>query len=128
MMSPLIPGLTDDEMANILEQSAAAGAISATYTMLRLPLTVRPIFLDWLEQHVPQKRQRIENTLRMMRDGALNDAQFGSRMRGTGIMADQISHLFKILKRKHGLDKPLHALDCSQFRPTTDARGQMRLF
>ena len=128
MMSPLIPGLTDDEMSAILAAAAEHGAMSAAYTMLRLPLTVRPIFLDWLEQHAPAKKQRIENLLRSIRGGNLNDAQFGTRMSGTGIMADQISTLFAMLKKKHGLDRRLPELDTSLFQPPADANGQMRLF
>jgi len=128
LMAPLIPGLTDDEMAAILEAAADHGATSAAYTMLRLPLAVRPIFLDWLEQHAPAKKQRVENLLRSIRGGDLNDAQFGRRMSGTGIMAEQISSLFRMLKKKHNLDRPLPELDTSLFRPPTEPNGQMRLF
>lgn len=128
MMAPLIPGLTDDEMSAILSAAAEHGATSAAYTMLRLPLAVRPIFLDWLEQHAPAKKERIENRLRSIRGGNLSDAQFGTRLSGTGIMADQISSLFAILKKKHGLDRRLPELDTSLFRPPTDRNGQMLLF
>jgi DNA repair photolyase len=128
MMAPLIPGLTDDEMSAILEAAAAHGAVSAAYTMLRLPLTVRPVFLDWLEQHAPTKKQRVENLLRWIRDGGLNDAQFGVRMRGTGVMADQIDQLFGMLKKKFKLDRSIPPLDTSAFRPPTEPGGQMRLF
>ena len=128
MMAPLIPGLTDDEMAAILEAAADNGARSAMYTMVRLPLTVRPIFLDWLAQHAATKKQRIEGLLRWVRDGQLNDTQFGSRLRGTGLMADQIDQLFRMLKKKFGLDRGSPPLDTSQFVPPTKPGGQMLLF
>ena len=128
LMAPLIPGLTDDEMAPILQAAAEHGAASANYTMLRLPLSVRPIFLDWLEQHAPAKKQRIEGLLRWIRDGQLNDAQFGVRMRGTGIMADQIGRLFDMLKKKNQLDRTTPRLDTSRFTPPAEPNGQMRLF
>jgi DNA repair photolyase len=128
MMSPLIPGLTDDEMAAILAAAAEHGATSAAFTMLRLPLAVRPIFLDWLEQHAPGKKQRVENLLRSIRGGNLNDAQFGTRMSGTGIMADQIGSLFAMLKKKYHLDRPMPKLDTSLFQPPAEPNGQMRLF
>ncbi len=128
MVAPIVPGLNDDEMPAILEAAAQHGARSASYTMLRLPLTVRPIFLDWVEQFAPGKKQRIENAIRSVRDGQLNSAQFGQRMRGTGIMAEQLSALFKILLKKHNLHQPMPTLDRTQFIPTTDKHGQMRLF
>ncbi len=128
MVAPLIPGLTDDEMPAILMEAAEAGAKAANYTMLRLPLTVKPIFLDWLETHMPTKMQRVENLIRSVRQGALNSSEFGSRMRGTGLMADQISQLFKILQKKYKLDVPLTPLDTTQFRRPADKGGQMMLF
>ena len=96
--------------------------------MLRLPTTVKPIFLDWVDQFAPTKKQRIENAIRSVRGGELNSAQFGERMRGTGAMADQLSALFQILKKKHGLDRPIPKLDSTQFVPPVDKHGQMRLF
>ena len=128
MVAPIIPGLNDDEMPAILEAAAAHGAQSASYTMLRLPTSVRPIFLDWVDRFIPAKKQRIENAIRAVRDGQLNTAEFGARMRGTGIMADQLSALFKILKKKHNLDRPSPVLDRTQFVPPVDKHGQLRLF
>ncbi len=128
MTAPIIPGLNDDEMPAILAAAAEHGARTAYYTMLRLPLTVRPIFLDWVERFVPNKKQRIENAIRSVRDGELNSAQFGQRMRGTGVMADQLAALFKILRKKHGLDQPSPKLDRSQFMPPANKHGQLRLF
>lgn len=128
MVAPIIPGLNDDQMPAILEAIAEHGAIAASYTMLRLPSTVRPIFLDWVDRFVPAKKQRIENAIRAVRGGELNSAQFGERMRGTGVMADQLSALFKILLKKHRLDRPMPPLDRSQFAPPADKNGQLRLF
>ncbi len=128
MVAPVIPGLNDDEMPAILDAVAEQGARTASYTMLRLPLTVRPIFLDWVDRFVPTKKQRIENAIRAVRGGELNSAQFGERMRGTGVMADQFSALFKILLKKHQLDQPMPPLDRSQFTPPADKHGQLRLF
>lgn len=128
MVAPIIPGLNDDEMPAILSAASEHGARSVSYTMLRLPTTVRPIFLDWVDRFVPNKKQRIENAIRSVRGGQLNSADFGERMRGTGVMADQLSHLFKILKKKCNLDRPMPMLDRSQFRPPADRGGQMRLF
>lgn len=128
LMAPLIPGLTDDEMGAILAAAAEHGATGAGYTMLRLPLTVKPIFMDWLEQNAPLKKQRVENAIRAVRQGGLNDAEFGVRMSGSGIMADQIQSLFGMLKKKYKLDQRRPPLDCSLFEPPEAPSGQMRLF
>lgn len=128
MVAPLIPGLNDDEMPAILQAAAEHGARSASYTMLRLPTSVRPVFLDWVQRFVPNKQQRIENAIRSVRGGELNSGQFGERMRGTGAMADQWSSLFKMLKKKHKLDAPMPMLDRDQFSPPADEHGQLRLF
>ncbi len=114
--SPLMPGLNDDEMAAVMAAAADHGARSISYTMLRLPLTVKPIFMDWLEHFAPSKKQRVENAIRKVRDGQLNASQFGARMRGSGDMADQFSSLFRILRVKYRLDGSLPELDRSQFQ------------
>lgn len=128
MIAPLIPGLNDEELGPILAAASEHGAQSASYTLVRLPLTVRPIFLDWLEQYAPTKRERVEQRIRDMRQGALNDAQFGSRMRGSGFMSEQIQQLFGLLIKKFGLHRPLPDLECSNFVPPVKAGGQMVLF
>ena len=128
MVAPIIPGLNDSEIPRILAAVAEAGASSATYILLRLPLTVKPVFQDWLERHAPSHRERIESRIRATRDGRLSDSQFGSRMRGRGEIADQIRETFKVFARKHGLDGRMPKLDASQFRPPTPSSGQLRLF
>lgn len=128
MVAPIIPGLNDSEIPRILAAAAEAGACSAAYTLLRLPLTVKPVFQDWLERHAPSHRERIESRIRATRDGELSDSQFGSRMRGRGEIADQIRETFKVFARKHGLDGRLPKLDTSRFQPPTPSSGQLRLF
>src|SRR5581483_6072610 len=53
MIGPVIPGLNDEEVPRILEAGKKAGARSAGYNMVRLPLAVRPIFEEWLQTNVP---------------------------------------------------------------------------
>jgi DNA repair photolyase len=116
LMAPLIPALTDKEIPAVLQAVAAAGARAANYVLLRLPLAVRPIFLDWLERHAPLKRPHVEALLRDARDGALNNTQFGSRMVGTGAYAESIRSTFKLFARRYGLDGRLPPLAVGQFR------------
>ncbi len=128
MVAPIIPGLNDSELPAILGAAAEAGAQSAGYVLLRLPLAVRPIFVEWLERCAPLKAERVQALIRSTRDGQLYDAQFGPRMRGTGPYADGIRQTFAVFARKHGLDGKLPPQDSSQFCPPRGASGQLRLF
>jgi DNA repair photolyase len=128
MAAPVIPGLNDSEIPSILAAAAEAGARSAGYVMLRLPLTVKPVFLEWLQRTRPDSRERIENAIRSVREGKLNSAEFGERLCGTGLLAEQIEQVFRTFKKKHGLDGKLPAYDCGQFRSPPSVSGQLRLF
>jgi DNA repair photolyase len=128
MVAPIIPGLNDSEIPSILEAAKKAGAATAGYTLLRLPLTVEPVFTEWLERTQPLKAERILGRIRETRGGKLNRSAFGERMAGTGEIAEQIKSLFRLFKHKHGLDAPLPPADCSRFRPPAPSSGQLRLF
>jgi DNA repair photolyase len=128
MVAPIIPGLNDSEIPAILEAAARAGAVAANWTLLRLPLTVAPVFREWLAREKPDRASRIEGRIRAARGGKLNDAEFNTRMRGTGEMVDQIGDLFRLFARKFGLDGELPPHDCASFRPPLPRTGQLRLF
>src|ERR1039457_3384183 len=96
LVAPVIPGLTDHEMPAILEAAAAAGASFAGHTALRLPYAVAPLFEEWLTRHVPEKKDKVLNRIRALRGGKLNNSDFGLRMRGEGIFAEQISRMFEV--------------------------------
>lgn len=127
MVAPVIPGLNDCEIPALLEAAAEAGAQAAAYVLLRLPQTVRPVFLDWLERTLPDSRERIVGLIRATRGGELNDAAFGRRMRGRGPIAEQIAQLFGTFARRYGLARGLAACDSSRFAPP-QLGGQLRLF
>lgn len=128
LVSPIIPGLTDAELPRILAAVATAGAKAAGYLLLRLPWSVAPVFLDWLDRTQPRARAKVERRVRSVRNGKLNDPEFGRRMSGTGELADQIGQVFKLFARRHGLDGGLPPYDCSRFVPPPDKSGQLRLF
>lgn len=128
MVAPVIPGLNDSEIPAVLNAAGESGALSASYILLRLPLTVRPVFLEWLGRTQPEKKGRIESRIRTTRDGQLNDSQFRSRMRGTGEFAEQIEQTFQVFARRFGLDQKLPPLDVSQFRRPQPSSGQRSLF
>jgi DNA repair photolyase len=127
LLAPIIPGLNDSEVPAILQAAREAGAASAGYILLRLPLTVAPVFREWLQREQPARLGRIEGRIRDARGGKLNDAEFGRRMCGTREMARQIGQLFRLFARRHGLDGPLPPYDCTRFRPPLPG-GQRWLF
>lgn len=128
MTAPIIPGLNDSEIPSILKAAADAGATSAGFTLLRLPGAVEPVFRDWLARVEPSRRARVESRIRTTRGGRMNDANFGSRMRGQGPIAEQIATAFGLFKRKYGLDRRQEPLNGSNFRPPLPTTGQLRLF
>ncbi len=128
MVAPIIPGLNDHHVPQILQAAAEAGARSAGYVLLRLPLAVEPIFLAWLDAHFPLAKPKVESLLRATRSGELYQADFGRRMRGEGPYAESLKATFKLFVAKFGLDGSFPDLDSSQFRPPALPGGQKRLF
>jgi DNA repair photolyase len=116
LVAPVIPALNDHEMPAVLQAVKAAGAGWASTEVLRLPLTVAPIFEQWLEQNFPEKKDKVLGRIRAIRGGKLNDPRFGSRMRGQGIFADQISQMFEVARRKAGLAQDRPELSTAAFR------------
>ncbi|MCA9081478.1 MAG: PA0069 family radical SAM protein [Planctomycetaceae bacterium] len=127
MVAPIIPGLNDSEIPAVLKAAREVGATDARYQLLRLPLNVEPVFREWLERTQTLKQERVEGLIRNTRQGELNSCQFGERMRGTGELAAQIKTLFQVFYQKLGYVR-LPAVDCTQFHPPTDQRGQRLLF
>ena len=126
-MAPVIPGLTDHEIPNVVRAAADAGAAAVGHIPLRLPLAVAPLFERWLDRHVPDRRDKVLNRVRDLRGGKLNDPRFGHRMRGTGVWADQMRTMFDVARRRAGLaDRRLPALSAAAFRPP--AGPQMNLW
>ncbi len=105
LFSPVIPGLNDRDLEGIVEAAAAAGAESAAWMLLRLPLEIRDLFHEWLHEHYPMKASKVIALVRQCRGGADNDARFGYRMRGEGPVADLINIRFTVACRKHGLNE-----------------------
>jgi DNA repair photolyase len=103
MAAPIIPAVNDSELEAILERAAEAGATRAGYTMLRLPHEVKDLFREWLAQHMPDRAAHVMSLIQDMRGGKDNDAQFGSRMRGTGAWAELLRARFHLARRRFGL-------------------------
>lgn len=116
MVAPVIPGLTDHEIPALVAAAAEAGAQFADHALVRLPYAVAPLFERWLEQHVPAKKEKILNRIRAMRGGKLNSSQFGLRMHGEGIFAEQMEAMFAVARRKAGIEGDAPQLSTAGFR------------
>ena len=103
MVAPIIPGLTDHEVPKILDACAKAGAQFAGYTIIRLPWAVAPLFEHWLEEHFPDRKEKVLGRIRDMRGSRLNNSQWHTRMTGEGIFAEQIASLFRVSCRHAGI-------------------------
>jgi DNA repair photolyase len=127
-VAPVVPGLTDHEMPEILEAAAEAGATFAGYIVLRLPHGVKDIFAEWLERHFPDRRDKVLNRVRELRGGALYDARYEVRGRGEGLWADQLRTLFRVTRERLGLDGRPELSTASFSRPAPPSGPQMDLF
>ena len=116
MIAPVIPGLTEHELPAILDAAYAAGARSAGYLVLRLPFAVKDVFQQWLDAHVPSKKDRVLSRIRELRGGQLNVAQWGKRLLGEGMYAEQIHDLFAIASRRAGFVEDRTPLSTEHFR------------
>jgi DNA repair photolyase len=116
LQAPMIPGLTDAEAPAIAQAAARAGASFAGCVPLRLPFAVKSLFEQWLEQHFPQRKEKVLNRIRAIRGGKLNDPNFISRMRGEGIFAQQMAELFQLACKKAGIKNRRPELSTQHFR------------
>jgi DNA repair photolyase len=128
-IAPVIPFVTEPDLERVLEAVAEAGAVGASYIVLRLPWEVNPLFQQWLEAHFPDRAQRVMNRIRDMRGGKDYESNFGKRMRGEGIWADLIRQRFEKAVRRLGLNERRQAfrgLDTSRFRKPVIASAATR--
>ncbi len=130
LASPMIPALNDTELESILEAATARGAGAAGYIFLRLPLELAPMFEEWLQAHYPGKAKHVMSLIRQSRDGKAYQAQWGTRMRGTGAYAEMLRVRYEAAIHRLGLDQRREAwrLDCSRFQAPAKPTAQLRLF
>lgn len=125
LCAPMIPMINDMELESLLSEAKAAGALSASYVMLRLPLEVAPLFDEWLKAHYPQRAEHVMSLIRQVRGGEVYDSRFGVRMRGEGPFADLLAQRYSIAIKRLGLNRREDfSLDCAAFCPPG---GQMSL-
>ena len=125
LYAPVIPAINDDEIEQVLDAAAGAGATQAAYIFLRLPHEVRDLFTEWLDTHFPDRAQRVMSLVRQASGGRDYDNRFGIRQTGRGPYADMLGNRFRTACKRLGLnlDRYQKTLDCSLFsRP-----GQQQL-
>jgi DNA repair photolyase len=128
MFAPAIPALNDHEMEAVLEAAANAGARSAGYVLLRLPLEIKDLFREWLEANVPGRARHVMTLVRQMRGGKDYDATWNTRMRGTGPYAEMMARRFHLTAKRLGLKKPQPPLTLHSFRRPPQLGDQLKLF
>jgi DNA repair photolyase len=126
MVAPIIPAMNDHEIPSIIDVAVKAGAKCACHVTLRLPFAVAPLFEDWLTRHFPDRKEKVLNQIRSLRDGKLNDPRFGSRMKGEGVFAEQIESLFRVACRRAGIENARPRLNTDAFR--LPRGNQLQLF
>ena len=126
-VSPLIPALNDRHLEQVLTAAKEAGAQSASSILLRLPGEVRDLFVQWLQQHFPDRAAHVMSLVRQMREGHDYTARFGARMRGSGVHAQLLAQRFELATRRLGLARKLPPMSVAQFRPPSSP-GQLALF
>jgi DNA repair photolyase len=127
MIAPVIPGLTDMEMEQILERATAAGVTKAGYVLLRLPLEIGDLFTEWLRSNCPDRANRVLSLMRQSRGGKLYDAKWGERMVGEGPYAWMIGRRFEIAAERLGFNKQSVELRTDLFTPPVLPGQQLRL-
>jgi DNA repair photolyase len=128
MTAPIIPGLNDSEVPAILAAARDAGARRARYVLLRLPSTVRDVFLDWLRRQRPNHAAKVEAFIRSTRAGKLYNSKWRERQLGRGLIAQHIENTFNVFAKKYGLDGDHEPLNAADFRPPRPLTGQLNLF
>ncbi len=103
MLAPMIPAINDHEIEALIRAAAVSGAQGASYIVLRLPLEVRDLFVEWLKEHFPDRAKRVMRYVRELHGGKDYDPQWGKRLSGEGVYADLIRRRFRRAVAEHGL-------------------------
>jgi DNA repair photolyase len=126
MNAPIIPGINDTHMFEVLRQASLAGAKAAGYTIVRLNGAIAAIFKNWLEHTFPDRAQKVLNLIADCHGGQLNDSRFKVRMRGEGNYAEMIRQQFHLYRKQFNLDQERFQFNMNEFVRVKP--GQLRLF
>ena len=127
MFAPVIPALNDEELENVLGAAKDAGAQSAGYVLLRLPLEIKDLFREWLETNFPDRSKHVMSLVRQMRGGKDYDSTWHTRMRGTGPYAELIARRFHMAVKRMGFNRESHPLVLNKFKRPPQLGEQLAL-
>lgn len=101
MVAPVIPAINSQEILQIAKACSEAGAMDIGFTTVRLNGALGRIFTQWLQQHFPDRANKVLQQIRECHAGNLNDSRFGIRNKGDGVIAKQIHQLIALSKKKY---------------------------
>ena len=120
-IAPVIPGLNDEAIPELLERAWAAGAGTATFILLRPSGSVEPVFLERVKELYPDRFGKITNRLREVREGRLSESSFFDRHHGTGTYWEMVRQLFEVSRRRAGFEREVEEVIPDTFtRPGGD--------
>lgn len=125
MNAPIIPGLNDDHIHDVLKAASEAGAQWAGYTVVRLNGAIGPIFEDWLHKTFPDRAEKVWNLICSCHQGNVNDSRSGKRMVGDGKIAELIRTQFKLYCKKYHLNETKHEWNLNSFRRAKDQQPSL---
>jgi DNA repair photolyase len=129
MVAPIIPGLNDEDMGDVLRAAREAGATHAGSVLLRLPGPVKEVFEARLRAALPLRAERVLRRIRETRGGKMYDSRFGVRGTGEGVYAEAIAQLFEQTAQKLGFESRRPDPDApSTFRRPAWPKSQLTLF
>lgn len=128
MVAPVIPAINDMHIERILDAASVAGVKAAGYVLLRLPLEVRDLFVEWLRANYPDRESHVMKLVRDMRGGKDYDSTWGTRMKGTGPYAWMIGRRFEQACERLGLNRERTVLTTQHFHPPGPRAEQLSLF
>ena len=126
MLAPIIPSINSHEILPLAKAVSEAGALSIAHTIVRLNGTIGQVFADWIQKKMPDKADKVLNQIKDCHNGNLNDSRFGTRMKGEGNIAKQVSDLMQLAKLKYFKDKAIPTLNTNLHESFKD--GQLKLF
>lgn len=127
-LAPVIPALNEEEIPAILNAAAEAGAQFSGSTVVRLPFAVKDIFAAWLDEHFPDRKEKVLSRIREMQGPTLSHKEFGKRLMGEGIWAQQIHAMVKACLKRAGIAGGRPDVTTAAFRRPREVGGQMELW
>jgi DNA repair photolyase len=128
LVAPIIPAINDAEIERILDAVAETGVRNAGYVLLRLPLEIRDLFREWLNENFPDRAEHVFKLVRDTRGGKDYDSTWGKRMTGSGPVAWMIGRRFEVACERLGFNKTSVKTTVEHFQRPRPASAQLDLF